>query len=187
MSVYDHYYREEDYFGAPHAELLAYLQGETGRILDVGCGQGRNAIPLARMGFEIVGLDLSKVGMEQMLAQAKRESLPITGQVKSIQDFEAWEQFDFLLFDSFFHFYKADRIKELGLLRQACRGLRKGGHCIGCFSATPAVRSSLNEFKGMVPGLEERFQVEFEYEFQPNVRAIPSRSPYLLRVWGKTS
>ncbi len=50
--------------GAPNAELMRFAEGELkrapgGRALDVGCGAGRNAIPLARMGWELVGADAS--------------------------------------------------------------------------------------------------------------------------------
>jgi ubiquinone/menaquinone biosynthesis C-methylase UbiE len=30
-----------------------------GRLLDIGCGAGRNALPLARLGWNVVGIDLS--------------------------------------------------------------------------------------------------------------------------------
>ena len=33
--------------------------GPGSRLLDLGCGIGRHAVPLARLGYEIVGLDLS--------------------------------------------------------------------------------------------------------------------------------
>ena len=40
------------------------------RILDVGCGTGRHAIPLAQRGYAVTGLDLSS----EMLARASRAS-----------------------------------------------------------------------------------------------------------------
>jgi len=40
------------------------------RLLDIGCGAGCNAVPLARMGWNVLGLDLS----EPMLAAATRRA-----------------------------------------------------------------------------------------------------------------
>jgi SAM-dependent methyltransferase len=48
---------------APNATLLDYARRVSGgrslRIADLGCGAGRNAVPLAAMGARVVALDLS--------------------------------------------------------------------------------------------------------------------------------
>lgn len=49
---------------APNDVLLRYAERErrrasTGRALDLGCGAGRNALPLVRSGWSVVGVDLS--------------------------------------------------------------------------------------------------------------------------------
>jgi SAM-dependent methyltransferase len=48
---------------APNNVLLGFARHERQRgavrALDLGCGAGRNAIPLVRMGWHVVGLDLS--------------------------------------------------------------------------------------------------------------------------------
>ena len=49
---------------APNSVLLRFAESERRRAghawaLDLGCGAGRNAIPLARTGWNIVGIDLS--------------------------------------------------------------------------------------------------------------------------------
>ncbi len=61
----------------PNATLLGYasrVQARAGslRILDIGCGAGRNAVPLARTGARVVGTDLS---WPMLLAAAARETL----------------------------------------------------------------------------------------------------------------
>ena len=49
---------------APNAVLMTFAEEELkrssgGRVLDIGCGAGRNALPLARLGWNVVGTDLS--------------------------------------------------------------------------------------------------------------------------------
>lgn len=81
--------------GAPNARLLAYaaqVQARGGRVAaDVGCGAARNALPLATLGWRVLGTDLSwamLTGAHQklaaqpaqttlVLAQAPMESLPL--------------------------------------------------------------------------------------------------------------
>jgi SAM-dependent methyltransferase len=48
-----------------------------GPILDVACGSGRNAIPLARAGLRVLGLDRSRARLESLARTARSERLPL--------------------------------------------------------------------------------------------------------------
>ena len=72
-------------------ELAAHEMRPSGRLLDIGCGAGRNAVPLAQMGWRVIGSDLSSAmllsavrrvndaGLSDRisLVQAAMDSLPL--------------------------------------------------------------------------------------------------------------
>ena len=45
------------------------------RLLDLGCGAGRNAVPLARLGWHVVGVDLSLPMITAAAARAREQQL----------------------------------------------------------------------------------------------------------------
>jgi SAM-dependent methyltransferase len=59
--------------GLPNAELMAYAEGlraaGAATVVDIGCGAGRNGIPLARRGWMVTGIDDSR---PMLLAAAER-------------------------------------------------------------------------------------------------------------------
>lgn len=126
--AYDKYYQSENLFGEPYPELLDFFSNypKKGKVLDLGCGQGRDAIALARLGYEVTGIDNSKVGIEQMNQVAKAESLNLVGEGGDIYTLDCYEDFDIVLLDSMFHFAKKDREKEVGLVQKIISKIRAG-------------------------------------------------------------
>lgn len=58
--------------GAPDPILIEAVEGRTlpvGRALDVGCGTGTNAIWLAQHGYEVLGVDVAPLAIEQARAK----------------------------------------------------------------------------------------------------------------------
>lgn len=77
-TAYDPVYRQEAYYWGlkPSAmcnRVLALPQPQRAllppqralRLLDLGCGEGRNAVYFARQGYEVTGMDLSQPGLEK--------------------------------------------------------------------------------------------------------------------------
>lgn len=57
-------------------ETLSFGPGD--QILDVFCGYGRHALPLARMGATVTGVDISAEYIAELQATALREQLSLT-------------------------------------------------------------------------------------------------------------
>lgn len=117
---YDKYYQTENLFGNPYPELMDFYAKieKKGKLLDLGCGQGRDAIPLAKLGFTVMGIDNSTVGIEQLNKIAKKENLSLEGIVTDIYNYSDFGEFDFILLDSMFHFGKKERQKEIEFLNR---------------------------------------------------------------------
>jgi len=134
MVPYDKFYLTRDLFGTACPELIQYFQSLDREkvILDMGCGQGRDLIPLVKLGFYVIGIDESVVGIEQI-----KNSLPGFGEKYSCIQSDMYEYSDFhkadvVLFDSLFHFYKRDYEKETGLIKKVISLCRKGTRIVFC-------------------------------------------------------
>ena len=128
MPTYDKHYKKPKYFGEPYPELLSFFQKHEpkGHILDLGCGQGRDTLPLARMGYTVTGVDVSKVGVSQMLDIAELENLNVTGVVGDMYEYPVDDSVDIVLLDSMLHFYPKDRKKEIRFLKRVMSELKEG-------------------------------------------------------------
>jgi tellurite methyltransferase len=56
-----------------------------GRALDIAMGNGRNAIYLAKMGFEVEGVDISLEAVEEALERAQEEGVSIKTRVEDLE------------------------------------------------------------------------------------------------------
>jgi tellurite methyltransferase len=59
-----------------------------GNALDIACGDGRNAVHTASLGYEVLGIDISEAGIQKALALAREKTVSIGTQVTDLDDFE---------------------------------------------------------------------------------------------------
>lgn len=83
----------------PNAFLVRTIQGRTpGRALDVGMGQGRNALHLAQQGWNVTGFDPAERAVAAAQEQAKRLGVTITTTVEGDETFDfGREQWDLVV------------------------------------------------------------------------------------------
>ncbi len=126
---YDKYYKEENYFGNPYPGLQNFFidQKQKGSVLDLGCGQGRDALFLGGLGYRVKGIDTSAVGINQLNREALKEKIDVIGEVGDIYAYKGLENYDYILMDSMLHFYKNDIDKETKLVKKVASELKVGG------------------------------------------------------------
>lgn len=126
MSVYDEYYKTENLFGNPYKELIDFFLKfpEKGKLLDLGCGQGRDALPLAKLGYQVTAIDDCEIGLNQLKAKASLENIKLNLIKTDIYKFEAFDEYDIVLLDSMFHFEKKDKKKETTFLKRILEALK---------------------------------------------------------------
>ena len=77
---WDHKYAEQEqlWSAKPNRIVVAELTDlAPGRALDLACGEGRHAVMLAGLGWDVTGVDFSEVAVAKARARAAREGLDI--------------------------------------------------------------------------------------------------------------
>ncbi len=68
--------------GNPNPHLVSTASAlPPGRALDVGCGEGADALWLARSGWRVTGVDISEVALGRAREQARLEDAAVAGRV----------------------------------------------------------------------------------------------------------
>lgn len=100
-----------------------------GRALDLGMGEGRNAVWLAERGFDVVGVDLSAAAVKAAEQLARERRVCLEAHVADIREFEIEpESYTLILASAVLHFLMPAEICELADRIKA--GLQPGGFVI---------------------------------------------------------
>ena len=108
-------------------QLAARLrQNGARRALDLGCGVGRHALALARLGFEVEAVDASPAGLAELAKGATAEGLEVAGHQAAMTDLPCTDaSFDFVL--SWNVIYHGDPQVVRGAVAEIARVLKPGG------------------------------------------------------------
>lgn len=142
--VYDVLHHDKDY--AAECDLIerifqAYGDGAIHSVLDLGCGTGNHALPLAQRGYEVVGMDRS----ESMLVHARTKAADLQNDRRAtfhqgdIRSTNLHRYFDAVLMMFAVLGYQLENADVLSTLRTARRHLRPNGLLIFDVWYGPAV------------------------------------------------
>ncbi len=139
MSSWDDAYRNTPPWdiGRPQPAFVGIVEkGEMkkGRVLDVGCGTGENAIFLAQNGFSVVGLDVAKNALQMAKKKAAERKAKVDFRVGDALSLDFPESyFDIVIDSGLFHtFTDEDRPVFAAEIARVVRN--DGSYFMLCFS-----------------------------------------------------
>jgi SAM-dependent methyltransferase len=100
-----------------------------GRVLDVGCGHGRHALSLARLGYAVTALDLSARRLRRVRDVAEAEGLEVEILRRDMRTFSRPRHFHGILWagDAVGLF---DREEERDVVQRLLKALKPGGRLV---------------------------------------------------------
>jgi SAM-dependent methyltransferase len=130
-------------------------KNESFRVLDVGCGQGRDALFIARLGHRVVGVDISANGIREMVDIASQENLEVEGYATDIATYVPEGDFDVLLIDRTLHMLPNK--ERLEVLERLIRHIPKNG-----WALIADERSNMQGFKDVFEASSGVWKAELE-------------------------
>ena len=114
------YCRPEDYFpkkynsNPVHSEVLEAMQTvKPCKALDLGCGQGRNALFLAQHGFDVTAVDQNELSLEILQSIVEQEDLGMPVGLYDINSASIGQTYDFIVSTVVLMFLQAERIPAI--------------------------------------------------------------------------
>ncbi len=103
------------------------------KILDLGCGEGRHSIELARRGYIVKGVDISPVLIDAAKDRAARLGVPVEFEVADIREYAVDEEYDAILLMFVVLGDSGNEDDDFQILRNSFKSLRKGGKVLASF------------------------------------------------------
>jgi tellurite methyltransferase len=90
------------------------------KLLDIGCGEGRNAVFFARNGYHVTAFDASPKGVEKTRQLAADAGVPVESFAADINQFHLSDRFDVLFSTGVLQHVPAESRKELFANYRTC-------------------------------------------------------------------
>ena len=142
--------------GEPSAEVVeaARRLPAGARAIDLGCGDGRNALFLASQGFRVTATDISPVGIAKVKQFAAERDLAVDARVQSMRETTFEIDYDLVVSMGCLHLIERECWEPLlrGMQEGTCLG---GYHAVGVMTdALPAPDDQRDFFVGLFRGGE---------------------------------
>lgn len=136
------------------------------RILDAGCGGGRNLVYLLRQGYEVYGVDANPaaiVEVQRLAAELGARCAPNAFRVEPLENMSFPDAFaDVVIVSAVLHFAPGDAAFK-SMLRSCWRVLRPGGLFFCRLASSIGIEGQVRQVEGrrfLLPDGSERYLVD---------------------------
>jgi SAM-dependent methyltransferase len=111
-------------------QLIKLVKPQENEVLDLGCGPGRFAIPLAQKGFQVTGVDLTAFLLDKGRIRAEAAHVEVDWVQEDMREFVRPAAFDLIISMLTSFGYFEDRRDDLRVLSNMLTNLKSGGTCV---------------------------------------------------------
>ena len=147
MTDYDQRYSKEGYYWGLTPNHLCYeimrLKPPTKpyKVLDIGCGEGKDAVFLARNGYDVTAFDISEQGLSKARALADHCGVTINFFKADVRDFRLETEYDIIFSSGVFH-YIPNGLRESIIDNLKAHTKANGINAINVFVRKPFIPSA---------------------------------------------
>ncbi|EFU43290.1 transcriptional regulator, XRE family protein [Paenibacillus vortex V453] len=144
LSIYEEEYKTPDYYWGTEPGAACYQVLEmippTRRIklLDIGCGEGKDAVFFARNGYDVTAFDISDAGIEKTKRLADQIGVHVNVFKADISDYRLDSEFDVLYSSGVLHYIRPEYREEIFANYKTFTST-EGLHCLNVFIQKPFI------------------------------------------------
>lgn len=118
VTDYDNRYNKEDYYWGLMPNRICYdimkilPPIKPYRVLDIGCGEGKDAVFFAKCGYNVTAFDISKQGIDKAKKLAEHNKVNVKFFKADIFDYRPDTEYDIIFSSGVLHFLPQNERKE---------------------------------------------------------------------------
>lgn len=119
ITIYEEEYKTQEYYWGTEPNKVCYqvLQfmppNKHIKLLDIGCGEGKDAVFFARNGYDVTAFDVSDAGIEKTKRLAEKIGVHVNVFKADILDYRLDTHFDVIFSSGVLHYIKPEFRKEI--------------------------------------------------------------------------
>lgn len=119
ITIYEEEYKTQEYYWGTEPNSACYqvlqLMPPTKhlKLLDVGCGEGKDAVFFARNGYDVSAFDVSDAGIEKTRSLAEKIGVHVNAFKADILDYRLDTHYDIIFSSGVLHYLKPEYRKDI--------------------------------------------------------------------------